>query len=263
MITSNNSAVLIFLSACTGILSFFAWRNSTLKKQLELTAAALDFEEFTIASNIVEQERSRISSELHDELGTLLSIIYLDLELVTHEASSLTPYAENRLNEIKRNLNLVIESIRTNIWNLSGQMFDKVDLAFVIRELCHKLDRYKGTHVTFIQSGLPFSINEKYRLNLFRITQELLTNSIKHSSAWNISVHMHWEEEGKLSITIEDDGASYLHQTRSEGIGILNISKRADYIGAKLLRERLKKGNRITLTVETTSQESHSHTHMR
>ena len=240
----------MFLSISTSVLTFQCWRNSLLIKQLKLATSANDYEEFTVVSKIIEQERSRISSELHDELGTLLSIIYLDLELVTHEAASLTPYAESRLMEIKRNLNLVIESIRTNIWNLSGQMFDRVDLAFVIRELCHKLDRYKGTHVTFVQSGLPFSITEKYKLNLFRITQELLTNSIKHSSAWNISIHMHWDGQKKLFITIEDDGTSYRDRKKAFGIGILSISKRAEYIGAKLVRERLKKGHRITLSVE-------------
>jgi signal transduction histidine kinase len=239
----------MLLSICTCILTFQWWRNSVLKNQLRLVSSGIDHEEFSIVSKIIEQERGRISSELHDELGTLLSIIYLDLELVTHEASSLTPYAENRLIEIKRNLNLVIESIRTNIWNLSGQMFDQVDLAFVIRELCHKLDRYKGTHVTFVQSGMPFSISEKYKLNLFRIVQELLTNSIKHSSAWNISIHMHWYGTDHLSIAMEDDGVSYSERKKSEGIGILNIAKRADYIGAKMLRESLKKGHRIVLSV--------------
>jgi signal transduction histidine kinase len=250
MITSNGCVVWMLLSASVCILTFQWWRNSVLANQLRIANAVIDREEFSIVSNIIEQERSRISSELHDELGTLLSIIYLDLELVTHEASSLTPYAENRLIEIKRNLNLVIESIRTNIWNLSGQTFDQVDLAFVVRELCHKLDRYKGTHVAFVQSGLPFSLNEKYKLNVFRITQELLTNAIKHSSAWNISIHIHWYGKDHLLITIEDDGVSYTEQKKSHGIGILNINKRADYIGAKIFRERLKKGHRVILTLK-------------
>lgn len=240
----------MLLSICTCILAFQWWKNALLETRLKVANAEIDREEFAIASEIVEQERSRISAELHDELGTLLSIIYLDLELVMDEASSLTPYAENRLIEIKRNLNLVIDSIRTNIWNLSEKMFDHVDLAFVIRELCHKLDRHKGTHVTFIQSGLPFTMAEKYKLNLFRITQELLTNSIKHSSAWNISVHMHWELNESLTIIVEDDGQGYSQREKSEGIGILNITKRADYIGAILDRERLKKGNRTILSVK-------------
>lgn len=251
MITNNGSAVLILLALTLGILSFQLWRNSLFRIQLRLSKTRIEHEEFSVISAIIEQERSRISSELHDELGTLLSIIYLDLELVTHEASSLSPYGENRLNEIKRNLNMVIESIRTNIWNLSTQMFDQVDLGFVIRELCHKLDRHKGTHVAFMQSGLPFALNEKYKLNLFRITQELLTNSIKHSSAWNISVHMHWENDQSLSITLEDDGVGNFERQNREGMGIINIGRRASFIDAELTRESLKKGHRITLSVKT------------
>jgi signal transduction histidine kinase len=249
MIASNNSFVLMVLSISTSMLAFQWWRSSLLKSKLNLATAALSREEFSIASEVIEGERSRISSELHDELGTLLSVIHLDLESVTQEASSLTPYAENRLSEVKRNLNLVIESIRTNIWNLSAQMFDQLDLAFVIRELCHKLDGYKGTHVTFVQSGLPFGLTEKYKLSLFRIIQELLTNSIKHSSAWNISVHMDWQANAKLSIIIEDDGKTYSEEKKSDGIGILNIAKRAHYIGARIIRERLEKGHRIALFV--------------
>jgi signal transduction histidine kinase len=250
MIANNGSAVLILLALTLGMLSFQLWRNSLLRIQLRLSKVRIDHEEFSVISTIIEQERSRISSELHDELGTLLSIIYLDLELVTHEASSLSPDGENRLNEIKRNLNMVIESIRTNIWNLSTQMFDQVDLGFVIRELCHKLDRHKGTYVAFMQSGLPFALTEKHKLNLFRITQELLTNSIKHSSAWNISVHIHWENDQSLSITLEDDGVSYSERKIREGMGIINIARRASFINAELTRESLKKGHRIILSVK-------------
>lgn len=251
MITNNDASILLlFLSCAACILAFQCWRNKHLSNRIASHDSAINEQEFSVVSTIIEQERSRISSELHDELGTLLSIIHLDLELVTHEAASLTPYAESRLNEVKRNLTLVIESIRTNIWNLSGQMFDQVDLAFVIRELCHKLDRYKGTQVTFVQSGLPFDIPEKYKLNLFRIVQELLTNSIKHSSAWNISVHMHWDGLQTLSIIVEDDGISYAARRISDGIGILNINKRAEYIGATIRRENLKKGQRIVIVAE-------------
>jgi signal transduction histidine kinase len=247
MVTSNVSSVVMLLAISLWVLSFQLWRNSRLKSQMRLSRAQVDHDEFSIASSIIEHERSRISSELHDELGTLLSIIYLDLELVAHEAASLTPQAENRLIDIKRNLNLVIESIRNNIWNLSAQMFDKVDLGFVVRELCHKLDRYKGTHVTFVQSGAPFKIDDESKLNLFRIVQELLTNSIKHSSAWNISVHLHWDEQS-LSITLEDDGVSYTETKGTDGLGILNISRRIDYIGATMTRKNLDKGHRIILS---------------
>lgn len=250
MIPNNGSVALALLALALITLSFQLWRNWQLRERLLQSGVEKEKKQFSSVSEILEQERSRISAELHDELGTLLSIIALDLELLAQEASSLSPYGENRLIEIKRNMNQVIDSIRTNIWNLSTQMFDQVDIAFVVRELCHKIDRHRGTHVTFMQSGIPFPLSEKYKLNLFRIIQELLTNALKHSSAWNISVHMHWDEGKILSITIEDDGVSYLERKDHEGRGMINISNRVMYIGAAFSRERLEKGNRMVLSLQ-------------
>jgi signal transduction histidine kinase len=203
-------------------------------------------------SEIVEQERQRIASELHDELGTLLSVIHLDLELVLREASSLTPHGEARLIEIRKNLNHVIESIRTNIWSLSPQMFDRVDLGFALQELCHKLDAYKGTHLNFVQLGTEQTLNQKQKLNLFRIVQELLTNAIKHSGAWNISVHLEWTP-AKLTIVVEDDGSGYQraeYEHKNTGMGTINIIKRAEEIGAQIKREELARGLRATIELE-------------
>jgi signal transduction histidine kinase len=206
---------------------------------------------YSMVSEVVEQERTRISTELHDELGTLLSVIHLDLELVMHEASSLTPYGESRLMEVRKNLNLVIGSIRNNIWNLSSQMFDQVDLNFAIRELCKKLDAHKGTRISFVQSGVALPISEKQKLNLFRIVQELMTNIIKHSSAWNIAVHVHWDKEA-VSITLEDDGTAFNRKTTvtHDGHGIMNITKRASFLGAKISKEDLTKGQRVTVELK-------------
>jgi signal transduction histidine kinase len=204
-------------------------------------------------SETIEQERQRIASELHDELGTLLSVIHLDLELVLRESSSLTPHGEARLIEVRKNLNLVIESIRHNIWSLAPQMLDQENLDFALRELCRKLDAYKGTHLHFVQSGLPMPITQKQKLNLFRIVQELLTNAIKHSSAWNISVQLHWDED-QLTIIVEDDGSSFNREdnipVKSGGMGMNNIIKRVNVIGAKLTREEFSRGMRVTISLK-------------
>lgn len=210
-------------------------------------------------SETIEQERQRIASELHDELGTLLSVIHLDLELVLRESSSLTPHGEARLIEVRKNLNLVIESIRHNIWSLAPQMLDQENLDFALRELCRKLDAYKGTHLHFVQSGLAMPITQKQKLNLFRIVQELLTNAIKHSSAWNISVQLHWDED-QLTIIVEDDGSSFNREDKipikSGGMGMNNIIKRVNVIGAKLTREEFSRGMRVTIQLKVVPEPS-------
>lgn len=250
MITNNGSVALVLLAVALNVLSFLLWRNSRLQRLLRHRGNDVQKDDFSIISSTIEQERSRISAELHDELGTLLSVIYFDLELITQEASALSPGAEVRLAEVRRNLSMVIESIRTNIWNLGAQTFSQEDLGFLLRELCHKLDRIKGTSVTFLQSGSPFTLEEKYKLNLFRITQELLTNVIKHSSAWNILVHIDWDIENAVVITLEDDGVSLAERKPGEGMGMSIMARRALYIDAEITREKLEKGHRVTLAVK-------------
>src|SRR5690606_30334530 len=125
---------------------------------------------------------------------------------------------------------------------------------FALRELYRKLDAYKGTHLHFVQSGLAFPITHKQKLNIFRIVQELLTNAIKHSGAWNISVQLHWDDD-ILTIVVEDDGSGYANSdekpsTGSGGMGTGNIIKRANIIGATMVREELARGMRVTLTLK-------------
>ena len=225
-------------------------------------AAEPDSIPFSKLTEIIETERNRIASELHDELGTLLSVIHLDLELVLRESSSLTPHGEARLLEIRKNLNLVIESIRHNIWSLAPQMLDQVQLDFALRELCRKLDAYKGTHLHFVQSGISFPISHKQKLNLFRIVQELLTNAIKHSSAWNITVQLHWDDD-TLTIVVEDDGSSYSRvdvNPSSGGMGMTNIIKRANLIGATMVKEELSRGMKVTIGLKRGSPEQNQNT---
>lgn len=245
------------------ILQFFRNSGKPISEPQRSVETDPETASFNNISELIEQERNRIASELHDELGTLLSVIHLDLELVLRESSQLTPYGEARLLEIRKNLNLVIESIRHNIWSLAPQMLDQVQIDFALRELCRKLDAYKGTHLHFVQSGIAFPITHKQKLNLFRIVQELLTNAIKHSGAWNISVQLHWDDD-TLTIVVEDDGSGYSNpeektSTSGGGMGTGNIIKRANIIGATMVREELTRGMRVTLSLKKTGVDSHSH----
>jgi signal transduction histidine kinase len=93
---------------------------------------------------------------------------------------------------------------------------------------------------------------------LFRIVQELLTNAIKHSSAWNISVQLHWDNDN-LTIIVEDDGSSYSRievNPASGGMGTTNIIKRANVIGATMVKEELSRGMRVTIGLKKGSTEN-------
>jgi signal transduction histidine kinase len=245
----------------TGLIVYWRGREKYLKmKRLHdaKNILTLDLVPWSRVNELIEHDRQRIASDLHDELGTLLSVIHLDLELVTREADSLPPHIEAKLLTVKKNLNVTIETIRNTVWNLSPHFLEKVNFTFAIRELCNKLDALKGTHMHFVQSGTPSAISQKQKLNLFRIVQELLTNAIKHSGAWNISVQLHWDDE-KLTVTVEDDGSGYKRkefEAQHSGLGSVNMIKRANVIGASLVQEELSRGLRTVVELKLGTAEN-------
>ena len=254
--------VLILVAAATSG-TFFYWlgrrKVNAHEKMLQQVADKLATElvPLTKVNELIEHDRQRISSDLHDELGTVLSLIHLDLEIVMREADAFPPHIEAKLLTVKKNLNLTIETIRNIIWNLSPDFIDGMSLSFALRELCHKLDAMKGTHVHFVQSGSPIPITQRQKLNLFRIVQELFTNSIKHSIAWNISVHLHWGSD-LLTITVEDDGSGYRrkeYEVKTTGLGSVNLLRRANSIGAVIRHEELNRGLRTILELNLSQVE--------
>jgi signal transduction histidine kinase len=244
----------LLLIALVSVAVVFFWLGKRKQSQPVKRGADVpsDLVPWSRVNELIEHDRQRISSDLHDELGTVLSLIHLDLEIVMREAETFPPHIEAKLLTVKKNLTLTIETIRNIIWNLSPDFLEGMSLTFAIRELCHKLDAVKGTHVHFVQSGSPLPISQRQKLNLFRMVQELFTNAIKHSIAWNISVHLHWDSDGVM-ITVEDDGSGYRRkefEQKSSGMGSINLVKRANSIGATLKYEELNRGMRTIIAMK-------------
>jgi len=204
---------------------------------------------------MMEEERERISTDLHDELGTLISTLYLDVELLSMD-TGLSAEAEKKILEIKGRLNLSAVAIRKIVWNLMPDTLERESLDFALRELCRKLDGLKGTHFHFVQSGIPLALQKKQKIYLFRIVQEIFNNAIKHSHAWHVHIAMHWSEK-ELIVELQDDGiglerSQQFRDWKTSG----NIRKRADIIGAKINMEPAAKGLKTTIQLPLKQQES-------
>jgi signal transduction histidine kinase len=176
-----------------------------------------------------EQERTRIGADLHDSLGSLLwgakvnaSVIQRSIAL---NNSALVSYQE--LNQL---IDESIDVVRRIAWELTPQAFEDLGLSESITRLCERLNG-KGFTITFEEKGSKLW-NDHRALQVFRIIQELVSNSIKHSSASSIFIALTWNDL-ELRATISDNGSGFQSSLPSKGVGLWNIKQRVKQLRGK------------------------------
>jgi signal transduction histidine kinase len=190
-----------------------------------------------------EQERLRVSSELHDGLGQLLNVIKMQARQHNAEAQF---------------IDLIDKAIAEST-RLSKSLAPSYLLDFPLPSCLQELvASYEGLpfNVRF-NTNLPKSSQEldQHKLNIYRIVQEAINNSIKHAKAQNIEVQLYKNEE-EFQLTIEDDGEGFdatsankiSHFTKRSGHGLNNIINRAKIINGELsIESSANLGTMITL----------------
>ncbi|MDR3578046.1 MAG: response regulator [Anaerolineaceae bacterium] len=183
-----------------------------------------------------EDERRRISLELHDEAGQAMTALQLNLGLIH---SSLPNESVEAAHQIRQAINLTemtMEKIRLLAHNLRPPALDAVGLSEAMEDLCQKVSRqarleiaYSGTDVT----NLPDYI----KISLYRVLQEALTNVMKHAQASLVIINFQCQDN-RILLTISDNGKGFNknvspdEQTR-KGIGLMGMQERIEALGGK------------------------------
>ncbi|MDP1614978.1 MAG: triple tyrosine motif-containing protein, partial [Methylococcales bacterium] len=198
----------------------------------------------------IERIRYNIASDLHDEIGSNLSSISVDGQMLLRSTS---------LNEIERELSFdisktameTIDAMRDIIWFINPKNDAGEDIIFKMKETAAKL--LIGMEWTFnFSPGIRLDhFSLEVRRNIFLIYKEVLTNVVRHSEAKKCSVDL-VKESNRLDIIIQDNGKGFDVQNVKMNYGLLSIRKRAGHIKAKLeLTSEVGKGTRVVLKVQT------------
>lgn len=211
------------------------------RRHLKLQQANLLVEITTL-----ENERKRIVSDLHDELGPLLSV-------VKFQVSSLETEKEEDMALIEKantNLDNILDRIRGICNELMPQVLIRKGLIMAISEFVHDLDGKTPMHMEFRYADV--SIPEKAEIHLYRMIQEIINNAVKHSAATSLTVDLS-SKNNKLIIRIEDNGKGFNADTmkkESAGFGLKNILSRVDILKGDLyLASQPGKGTVFTIEI--------------
>jgi len=195
----------------------------------------------------IEQERTRISMEIHDDLGAgLTSIRYL----ATGLTGDSVPVIQEKLSKIVSSSNELIENMNDIVWTMKADNNPVAETLSYIRKHAAEQLEYAGINYEFrFPEIISFELTNEQKRNLLLISKETIHNIIKHAHA--TMVHFSATTENNLfCLSISDNGKGFTENTNLNiGNGLRNMKARAKEIGGNL-EVINKKGTTIKLTLE-------------
>lgn len=184
-----------------------------------------------------EAERSKISRELHDEMGQALTAITFNLEMsLATLPADLAPTIGDRLGEAHTLTQRTLEQVRTLALDLRPAMLDDLGLIPTLRSYVGRYTRRTGIEITLEARGMEARLGAEIETALYRIAQEALTNVARHAGAQKI--HICFERTASaVTASIRDDGCGFDVERMTgpgsapAGMGLLGIRERVHALG--------------------------------
>jgi signal transduction histidine kinase/tetratricopeptide (TPR) repeat protein len=225
-------------------------KNNQLKKEIELKEALLKIE----AQNRLQDQRLRISRDLHDNIGAQLTFVISSLDNLKYGFKIDNEKLAKKLESISGFTAETIYELRDTIWAMNKNEITFEDLRTRITNFIEKAN-LTATNTTFkficednINKEKTFTSVEG--MNIYRIIQEAVNNALKYAEATKINVNI-TKEDSKINIQILDNGKGFNENEIEFGNGINNMKKRAQDIGAELVINSVKsKGTSVVLNLK-------------
>jgi signal transduction histidine kinase len=185
---------------------------------------------------VQEEERRHLARELHDEFGQVLATISLHL----HAARGLAgAAAQPRLDECAALLRQAGDQVRNLALELRPTTLETFGLEATLRGLAEQHQQRTGTNVQVLGELSGTAISSELAIACFRVTQEALTNILRHAAAQNVWIELS-QSDGVLELVVRDDGRGFdmssIHEqaARQGRLGLLGMRERVQILGGSL-----------------------------
>jgi signal transduction histidine kinase len=231
------TAISIFTLIFGAVLAFVVVRHA---RRLGIEAANR-FDEVLVAREdlrrlsdrlvaVQEEERRSLSRELHDDLGQSMSAMLIELGKL--ESTRTNPEnIKDGLASVRRLAEENVGKVRNMALLLRPGMLDELGLVPALRWHAKEVTRRTGLKVKMIADELDDDLPDATRTCIYRVVQEALNNSVKHSKATEVRVVIQRGPDG-LSISVQDDGVGF-DPAHNKGLGLLGMIERVGGIGGR------------------------------
>jgi PAS domain S-box-containing protein len=214
-----------------------AFIDITERKLAEATLAS-------VSRKLIEaqdQERTRIGRELHDDIGQRLALVAVQMQQL-HEDPLVLPEVRSRTGEVHKQISEIATDIQSLSHELHSAKLQYLGIAAAMRGFCREFGEQQKVEVSFQAHDLPSPLSPDISLCFFRVLQEALHNSAKHSGVMHFEVRL-WGTSDEIHLTIEDSGAGFDREAAKEsrGLGLISMEERLKLLNGTLAIESLPK----------------------
>jgi signal transduction histidine kinase len=224
------------------------YQKKRFQHQQQMSDKEKEYSQQLLQSQLEMQEQTfnTISNEIHDNVGQILSLAKVQLNIIDQSET----LDRSLLADAKESVGKAMTDLRDIAKSLNSERIRQYDLSEITEHELQRINRAGLMTVNFKNEGAVKPQQEQKKLILFRMIQESLHNIIKHSKASSVEVCFYYEKE-QLKISIADNGKGFDQSqvSRKDGLGLHNILNRAALIGGHATIDSApSKGTLITIT---------------
>ncbi|PQJ77224.1 sensor histidine kinase [Polaribacter glomeratus] len=230
--------VLFTVIALIVLFTVFQKKKNSLVEERKKAEQRFEKELTETQIEIREETLRNISWELHDNIGQLLTLAKIQLQSATKE----------NIKEVSETITRGLAEVRSLSKLINPEAINNIELKEAIQLEIDRFNRLNFINANLTILGDEIKIDKKHSIIIFRILQEFFSNTIKHSRASTLKVILNYKNE-ILYITAVDDGIGFSSDSNNSGIGLINIKKRTELIGAEINFES-EKGKGTSLEIQ-------------
>ncbi len=178
-----------------------------------------------------EQERTRIARDLHDDTNQRLALLAVAIEQLKRELPNPSIEILRHVEKLRKDTSEISNDIQALSHELHSPRLELLGLVAAMRGFCKEFSGHQKVEIDFRSHDLPGPLPPDISLCLFRVLQEALHNSAKHSGAQRFEVQL-WGTSGEIHLRVSDSGAGFDLETamKSRGLGLTSMQERLQLV---------------------------------
>jgi len=190
-----------------------------------------------------EQERTRIGRDLHDDVVQRLALLAIELEGVQRDVPDTAGEIGRRIGDLRNQTTQITNDVQLLSHELHSSKLDYLGVVRAAKSFCKEFSDHQKVEIDFRSHDIPEALPTELSLSLFRVLQEALHNSAKHSGVRHFEVRL-WGTSNEIHLTVKDSGVGFDHEVArtSLGLGLISMEERLKLVNGTLSIDSQPKG---------------------